>query len=512
MSTTALVSTQGASACTTALGNPDILGHIFSFVLPAYAPVFSDLEHLAFICKDFLEQILNYTWAQLGSLLPLLSILPAFQISGSRHGICGTVSEAEWSRFHYYSRRVKVLFYLPVGGPLGRVSPSASLRLAQLRSKPLLPALRQLVVVAYEELDLPWMYLGLTPTLETVHIAGAKNVSSEETGFFLSAVADNVPALSAFTFGTQQHQEGKALSSVSRLLNLHDLKIIGMPCPDNLFRQMGNMTNLTNLSIELSTIPIDLLDTPFDSLRQLSISSPLNIINNILQQLSAPRLASLTMSATPPLQGHLTRKQMLHCLPSLRDCLSTLVNQWYKTLKELVITDTCNWNQPEGTADFVDPLTRLDKLEHVDLRPAKLALSYDNLFTIGACHCWPKITHLSLPWPGEHHTKALTLHELGTLAELCPLLDYLQIYLDVSFVQPFVPRPPTFSQLRTLSVGSATGLEGINETLKVARLLDHYFHFLQEIEGHESHNKRSWCQIMDVIRVFRSVRAEPSRD
>ncbi|TFK70450.1 hypothetical protein BDN72DRAFT_539940 [Pluteus cervinus] len=508
MPTTTLSRSGGASVCSVALGNHDILGHIFKHALLSYSPSSQELSRLAFVCKDVLEQVLDYAWSTLGSLLPLLRILPAFQKSGSYHGIARKIDEAEWSRFDYYARRVREINYTSAADDSQCLSAPTCIRLAYMHSRPLLPALRRLAISSFVETDLHWLYLCLSPTLDSVQIAGVKDVPSAGIYFFLSALADDAPALFAFEFTGQFPQEHEALSPVSRMRNIRTFKILEAPCPDGLLEQMSHMTKLTNLSITLSTCPVNLSDTPLDCLRELRISCPVNIINDFLLQLSAPRLARLNVCTTPPNHKHGVLN-LLNRPGSIQGCLVTLCKRWPTTLQQLVITDTSDYIQSEGVVGLVSHLMQLTKLEHFDLQPVKFSLPGVDLLAVAAC--WEKITYLSLPFPLAKQNDAMTLQDLGMFASLCPLLNYLQIYLNTSVISPFVTRPPTLSQLRTLSVGSTHGVKDIKETLEVARYIEHYFQFLERIEGHNSHNKNSWSQIMDAVRMFQAVRADAKR-
>ncbi|TFK70449.1 hypothetical protein BDN72DRAFT_958817 [Pluteus cervinus] len=498
MSTTPLTHTQGASACSVVLGNIDTFEHIFTHVLCSYTcPCSSpELSRIALVCKDFLEKVLDYTWLTLGSLLPLLKILPAFKALGSDYGIHGAISEGDWARFDYYARRVRAMRISKVDDL--RLSASASTRLAQLRPNAFLPALRQLSISFFEERDLPWLYLCLSPTLDSVSVYSPRSVPTTWIGFFLSALADNAPTLSSLRVVGRKSLD-EALFPLSRFGNLRTLDIKPKPCSDGFFEQIGHLTNLTKLSIDLLTTPTNLVVIHFDSLQELCISSSFDIISDVLLQITAPGLLCFEM------YGGSKHAKNTH-LRNVGHCLSTLGRRW-PMLRELRIAGPSDSLPSEETANIVDLLKQLVQLQKFDIDQWQGALILSGSDILAVTARWSKIKRLSFPWLMENRNDAVTLQELGLLASRCPLLDYLQIYLDLSIIPPFVSGASTLSQLRILSVGNRNEIKNIEEMLKVARYLDHYFRFLDDIECHDLHDKASWCQVMDVIRMFQSIRA-----
>ena len=72
------------------LKNPDLLAETFSHLKNDKS--YRCLSNAALTCKDFLDVALDALWEELGSMTPLLNLLPALQVEGdSDERVCANV-------------------------------------------------------------------------------------------------------------------------------------------------------------------------------------------------------------------------------------------------------------------------------------------------------------------------------------------------------------------------------------------------------------------------------------
>ena len=125
------------------LNNPDLMVMTFSY---QHVGKCRWLLNAALTCKDFLDVALDELWGKQDSLVPLLKLLPALQVEDEAYvSPLGhrSVSQADWNRLQYYSRKVKSFIFYD-DEALVHPSTSSYLRIAQLQPSVLFPSLRYL--------------------------------------------------------------------------------------------------------------------------------------------------------------------------------------------------------------------------------------------------------------------------------------------------------------------------------------------------------------------------------
>jgi hypothetical protein len=98
------------------------------------------------------------------------------------------VSQADWDRLQHYSRKVKSFNSFDAEVP--EVHPSTYIRLAQLPSSSLFPALRHL----YYDLDhvSSHIFLFLSPLLESLELFSIKGFENTIVGPFLASLSSQI--------------------------------------------------------------------------------------------------------------------------------------------------------------------------------------------------------------------------------------------------------------------------------------------------------------------------------
>ncbi|KIO32396.1 hypothetical protein M407DRAFT_18707 [Tulasnella calospora MUT 4182] len=96
-----------------ALAVPELLANFFSFATQ------STLGTCALVCKLWSEVALDELWKHLDSVFPLLELVMSLEllrnlglrVPDASQILSSKLSDADWSRFHYYSRKVRSISY-----------------------------------------------------------------------------------------------------------------------------------------------------------------------------------------------------------------------------------------------------------------------------------------------------------------------------------------------------------------------------------------------------------------
>ncbi|KAJ6570409.1 hypothetical protein B0H10DRAFT_2107939 [Mycena sp. CBHHK59/15] len=127
------------------LDNLDILCEIVRYGHGEAAnaqPGDSALPRLALVCRAFCEPALDALWRSMGSLLPLLKLLPSFQEVKGVYVLLGPLQAEDWVRFDFYAKKVRAMKYTGITDII--IDPCVYLRIVRYHPAPILPQLHQL--------------------------------------------------------------------------------------------------------------------------------------------------------------------------------------------------------------------------------------------------------------------------------------------------------------------------------------------------------------------------------
>ena len=171
------------------------------------------LLNTALTCKYFLYAALDALWEELDSLVPLLKLLPALQLERNTY-VCayvhvfymtlfcfkarvlsGNVSEADWNRLRYYSRKVKSFEFTCEDDP--PIHSSTYFRIGQLQSS-LFPSLRCLYY-DLKETSISHIFLFLlSPLLESLELYNIRGFEHTIVVPFLATLPRRWSVISSF--------------------------------------------------------------------------------------------------------------------------------------------------------------------------------------------------------------------------------------------------------------------------------------------------------------------------
>ncbi|KAJ7469586.1 hypothetical protein FB451DRAFT_1559972 [Mycena latifolia] len=182
------------------LRNSDLLDEILRQMWPPDLPSRAELKRLrgslravALTCKGFSLSAVRTLWRRLDNFLPLLRLLPSFELRDDIYNLRGIVADAEWAVFDRYAAYVREIVY--VDAPRNRsVNSLVYVRLA-MHKLPLLPNLSRFECSVT---DPPGgeIILCVSPSIISVTLQ-SRETSSTET--FLDMLQPDSPHLAHLT-------------------------------------------------------------------------------------------------------------------------------------------------------------------------------------------------------------------------------------------------------------------------------------------------------------------------
>ncbi|RDB17293.1 hypothetical protein Hypma_001931 [Hypsizygus marmoreus] len=489
------------------LDNQDILGRVFEYFSsePCTFPKPLTNTHLlwaALTCKAFLEPALNVLWRSASSLVPLLNLLPTFQLVQDTYVIRGVTREPDWNRYFYYARRVREFYYPGELGEDKKIANHTKVRLAQLWTTPLLPALRRFICL---DVSAPGLFihpLFLSHTIEHVELRFISDGEDEAVGTLLATISDEVPSLrSLILWGFMSI---RTLSYVPELKNLQLLHLRHMgPAIDSQFiASIGAFEYLTDLAIDFNGSPYSRfpVDPGFTTLKQLSITATFNIAQDFLTSLSKDVVLNSLSFVVPP--GPFT----MGWEDQLASLFSKICERWPSSLQSITLDHEGTWDHVSLSMSNFVPLVQLPHIKSLQVIQYLTTLSNDDIHQLASA--WPNLETLSFPFDhGIAPNTKPTFSALYTLAALCPHIKSIQIPLTFQVIPPLPDPRPASRRLESLFIGCVDAPHTIPDLLIIAHHIDRLFprlKLLANADGDIDVWERVWC----MIQAFRSVRSE----
>ncbi|KAJ3544447.1 hypothetical protein NMY22_g2771 [Coprinellus aureogranulatus] len=464
--------------------NPDILAEICEYLAP-YDDLEADPEQvqaarrylalLALTCKAFLEPALDRLWRSLDTLYPLFRILPAFVRADGTHVLRGRIEPEQWERFDWYARRVKRFCYTRDPDSLD-IAMHVYFRIAQLRSTPILPALRHLYCPDISQSDflISGVCLFLSPSLQTLEFFKITSVEDKLTGTFLHTLWIDGAQLDTIAFRGGGLSPG-TLDLILNFPTLRSLELTGMGPALELdwLKKLGTTLTLNSLTLDFTNSHIETVETElgFRDLKRLTITAPLAFTRSFLPHIAAPALEMI--AAHTPSDTSTERIGFI----------GEVIERWGSSLREFSLVhfgDTANSEDIQMIT--ISPLLPLKQLTGFRLEGYNIDFTNDNLRILGS-H-WPNLTELLLPYAAGADRVRPTISALRILAGLCPKLKHLRLPLDTAQIPaaipptiPFSPIVPSTQDLSSpssaTSTTSATSASSLFASIPTARPRPH---------------------------------------
>ncbi|KDQ53427.1 hypothetical protein JAAARDRAFT_197573 [Jaapia argillacea MUCL 33604] len=453
------------------------------------------LASLARSCGSFLEPALDVLWYTMRDMEPLLKLIPALEVSDkendygqlvSYYNISYPLEERDWTRFDYYARRIRILYF----SHYGEIDCAIYSRLSQYTISPsLIPSLRSLSwfhrhptqsFASFTSEVNPF----LTPSLQTLCIenesgyeeddivdAATSSEQKETLRAFFHMLSGRCPSVQSLTLYGDLREV--SLGFLSKFRNLKEVKLTGHSTKvDDLsitFEALSVLPHLEKIhNIDLSTGPGVVSCTPgFPSLSHISTRSgdSTNILS-ILQCISSPSLQSFSsfqsFSSWQDLEGGSNRDFL--------SCTSLLASKFSTTLQQVTIYRSHRCPVEQVGLSVFDTLLR--GLPH--LRHFRLALATGDQ--------WPTMTddqvkRMTQAWPSMEDLAiqhSISLPSLKTITHAWPNLTSLTfptLYISTPDLKLTYESHP----LRNLSISAFSQTDPSSSPHDIARVIDAMF-------------------------------------
>ena len=399
--------------------------------------------------------------------------------------LIGNVSEADWNRMQYYSRKVKIFTAVFDDD---RVHPLTYFRIAQLQSSALLPSLRCL----HYDMGKPsisHIFLFLSPSLDSVELFDINGIEDTVVGPLLTTLPSACPMLSRIVLRVGDLSADVLKKSIVHFNQLRTLELFNAVFMGDfaLWEALGTLPSLANFT--LSAIDPHPMPAPksggpkyFDTLESLFIMGSFLLIQRLLSFIDSSCLKSITVH--PDIDYlHKEHDHTMHedlFIPSM----TMIASKWSHTLQKLFISTNLS-GITHQISKCLMPLMDLHEMQTFHLRCRWVENMDDDMRRLVTS--WPKIRFLNLK------QTLISLPTLRIIAENCPELRYLHTQLDISTV----PSLDSFSKtihnnlevlkLTVAEVCPSASDTGITQTaqecrIQVAKYLDSIFPHLKSIE------------------------------
>ena len=259
------------------------------------------------------------------------------------------MSQADWDRLQYYSRKVKSFISL-ADDPRAEVHPLTYIRIAQLQSSALFPSLRHLRY-ELEDRSIPPIFFFLSPfldSLELIDFMGFENTTVEP---FLATLSSQT--LSEIVLNNGRMSADILKSSIVRFKHLRSLELSDAVFMSDftLLEVLGTLPSLENLSLcafDPETHPANAPENSnsqsggrkyFEALERVSVWGSFFLVQHLLGFIDSPCLKSINVSPVIDHNSNHGPEDLL--TPSI----TIIASKWSQSLKHLVI-DSSSAHRP----------------------------------------------------------------------------------------------------------------------------------------------------------------------
>ena len=420
------------------------------------------------------------------------------------------MSQADWDRLQYYSRKVK--FFSSNSGINAQVHPSTYIRIAQLQSSALFPSLRRLHY-NLDDRSISHIFLFQSPLLDSLELFNIRGFENTIVGPFLATLPSQI--LSRIVLDTGRMSVDILKKSIVRFKQLRSLELSVTVFMSDfvLWELLGTLPSLANLTLKAINPASHPAHVPensnsqtggpkyFEALESLCVTGSFFLIQHLLGFIDSPCLKTIKFY---PVINHVLNEHEHNEPDNLFTPSMTIVaSKWSQSLKNLLIHSSSS-----GTAHrYAIPkclmlLTDFHEMQTFQLKGGKMENMDDDVRSL--VMSWPKLIFLRLPLSQTF----VSLSTLRIIAKNCPALRFLSIRLDASITPPFDTSSKSLHhKLEVLTVGKvqpSIAPTSLKCQIEVARYLDLIFPYLKSIEMHP--DNVTWSGIRDLVKLCQDVR------
>ena len=423
------------------------------------------------------------------------------------------MSQADWDRLQYYSRKVK--FFEAICDDDPALDPSTYFRIAQLQSSALFPSLRHLKYSLDDNsISRSHIFLFLSPLLDSLELCNIGGFENTIVAPFLATLASESQMLSRFVLQSGQMSVDILKKSVVHFTHLRSLKILDAVLMSDfvLWEVLGALPSLENLTLKaidpashpahgpenLNSQSVSRAPKYFEALESLCVTGSFFLIQQLLGFIDSPCIKSLEIY--PIFSPHEHDPDNLST-PSM----IIVASKWPQSLKSLVIDSSSSEStQRYATLNCLMSLTALHEMQTFHLKGWWMKNLNNDMSRLAMS--WPKLRSLRvLPHNHWEPETFISFSTLRIIAENCPELRYLHIQLDISITPPFDTSSKNLNHnLEVLTVGKAlSNRASLKCQIQVTQHLDSIFPYLKSIEVQPK--DVTWSGIRDLVHLCQEV-------
>ena len=419
------------------------------------------------------------------------------------------MSQADWDRLQYYSRKVKFFIAIDSNTDDHRVHLSTYFRIAQLQSSEsaLFPSLRRFHYnLGNRSIPPSHIFLFLSPRLDSLTLHNIRDFENTVVGPFLENLATlSSQMLSKIVLHSGRMSGNILKKSIVHFKQLRSLELLDAVLLSDLalWEVLGTLSSLTNLTLKTASHPAHDGDDAensnhqsggpkyFDALESLCVTGSFFFIQHVLGFIDSPCLT--TIKVYPVINHALENEPDNHFTPFI----TIIASKWSHSLKNLAIDfNSCDTaHRGYAISKCLMLLTVLHEMQTFHLI-WKMKNMDDDVSRL--VKSWPKLRTLRLPLSQT----TISLSTLKTIAESCPELRHLTTRLDTSSFSKLDTSSNSSLRhnLEVLTVGrvhSSITQTNLACQIRVTQHLDLIFPYLKSIEVQPK--DATWSGIRDLV-------------
>ena len=431
------------------------------------------------------------------------------------------MSQADWDRLQYYSRRVKA-FNIMYDDYDPEVHPSIYVRLAELQSSAgaLFPSLRR-VHCYLEDRSISHIFLFQSPLLDSLSLTNIGGFENTVVGPFFATLSSSPQMLTRIVLDSGRMSMEIFKKSIIHFKQLQFLSVEVFMIDFSLWEVLGTLPSLKTLTLKANDPESHPTHAPensnsqsglkyFTALEDLNITGSIFLIQHLLNFIDSPFLKSIGVYPCVN-RVHNDSEREYDLGDVLTPFMTIVATKWSQSLTDLTIS-----SNPMARAigfvhrnsKFLTSLTDLHEIREFKLLGWTMEDNDDVVRRLAKS--WPKLrTFILKLYLRPLNQTFVSLTTLRILADNCPELRYLHIPLDISTIPPFddISSKSLHHKLKSLSLGSPGRVHSPDQSMlqcqiQVARRLDLIFPYLETIYVHNV----DWWGIRDLVKLCQDVR------
>ena len=420
------------------------------------------------------------------------------------------MSQADWDRLQYYSRKVKSLTSNDVDP---RIHFLTYLRIAQLEVEPsaLFPCLRHLRYIFGDTSKSPTFHLRFpSPLLDSIELVNIRGLEDTIVGSFLATLPSESQMLSRIVLQNGQMSVDTLKKSIVHFKHLRSLELLDTVFMSDfeLWEVLGTLPYLAKLSLAAFDPASHPARAPanfnnhsgglkyFEALECLFVKGSFFLIHHLLDFIDSPYLNSIEVY--PVTKKNILLNEDDHETENFTPSMTIIASKWSQSLKKLLIGSI---RAPRNTvSEWLMLLTDFHEMETFHLLRWMMKNMDDDVRHL--VKAWPKLRTLKVP-PSDQ--TFISLSTLRIIAESCPELRHLTILLDTSTIPPFdVSSKSLGHKLEVLTMGRDFNEISLEYQIRMARHLDSIFPYLKSIE--RQIDDSTWSGILELVKLCQGFR------